>query len=674
MFKEKILTKKAIIIACIVIFISYIILSNLILNKAYAAQTTELYSASKISRYPGYQTLIDNIKSKHPNWNIKILYTGLDWNQVIKNETTASHGRNLVYYDKSGSWVCSTCGDKPYDTGKWKCASEVAVSYYMDPRNWINEDYIFQFEDLSYDSSTQTLAGVQKILSPAAWANGSAITYTTTDGGQSTINKSYAQVIMEAAQEARISPYHLASRVVLEQGKNSTPGSTARGTYGGYTGLYNFCNVNATGNDSAMVIANALTYARNNGWTNPELSIKGGARFIAKSYINVGQSTLYLQKYDVDNSDGKLYYHQYMANISAAATECLSVKNSYTTLGMIDNSFTFVIPVYENMPAEICSPPFSSSIVTQNVKITGTNVQVRNSPSLIGTVVTRLNTGDTVLRIECAATKIDGYYWDKIVLSTGAKAYIARNYITQVDDITNCSVSAVANTSVNLRNGPGTIGTSVVTTLISGQSVTIIENGVYNGLNDFDWVRVKLSNGTQGYIASKYLTEVGAGANTNPGENTQGYSIAKINCDDGSSVRIRSQATTGSSVVTNCPKGATVTIMQENVATADGFTWDKIVTSDGLEGFIANKYLDKGNNTTIPSNPGNNTNKFGDCNGDNVINSGDLLALKKYLLGTYTPANDAIKASMDVNRDGVINSGDLLLIKKHLLGTYTISN
>lgn len=669
MINKRTNAKKIAILIILVILISYIFMSNIISPKVYATQSIEGYS-NKTSNYPGYQALIDNLKSKYPNWNFKILYTGLDWNQVIKNETTASHGRNLVYSDKSGAWVCTTCGNKAYDTGKWRCASETAVSYYMDPRNWINEDYIFQFEDLSYDANTQTLSGVQKILSSAAWANGSSITYTRTDGSQGIINKSYAQVIMDASKEAGISPYHLASRIVLEQGKNSTPGSTARGTYSGYQGYYNFCNINASGNTTAAVISNALTYAKNNGWTDPEASIKGGAKFIAKSYISVGQSTLYLQKYDVDNSDGKLYYHQYMANVSAAATECVSVKNSYSSLGMLNNSFTFLIPVYENMPNEICASPDSASIVTQNVKITGSNVQVRNSPSLIGTVIEKLNYGDMVLRIECAATQKDGYYWDKIVLKSGAKAYIARNYISQVDDVTNCNISGVANTSVNLRNGPGTNGTSIITTLISGQSLTIIEKDVYNNLNGYNWIRVKLSNGTQGYIASQYITEVNSGNNPN-------YKIATIVCEDGSSVRIRSGATTNGSTVTTLKKGATVTVIQENVAQANGYTWDKIVTSDGLEGYVANKYLNKGDSSAPqPDTPPTDTNKYktGDCNGDNEINSGDLLILKKYLLGTYSPANDEAKNSMDINKDNTINSGDLLLIKKHLLGTYTINN
>lgn len=730
MFKNDILKKKTKIIASVmlVIFISYIFVANVITQKSYAAQTIEGYSASKISKYPGYQTLIENLKAKYPNWEFKILYTGLDWNQVIKNETSACHGRNLIYYTKTGAWVCGTCGDTAYDTGKWRCASETAVSYYMDPRNWINEDYIFQFEELSYDSSTQTLTGVEKILSSASWANGSTITYTATDGTTQTLQKSYAQVIMEAAQEADISPYHLASRIVLEQGKNSTPGSTASGTYSGYTGYYNFCNISASGSTSEAVITNALNYAKNSGWTNPELSIKGGAKFIAKSYIAVGQSTLYLQKFDVDNSDGKLYYHQYMANVSAASTECLSVKQSYSDLGMINNSFTFVIPVYENMPEAVCASPDSTSIVTQNVEITGSDVKVRSAPSLMGTEVAKLNKGDIVLRIECSATQIDGYYWDKIVLSTGAKGYIARNYISQIADVTNCNISAVANTSVNLRNGPGTLETTIVATLIKGQSVTIIEKDQYNDLNGYNWVRVKLANGTQGYIASQYLTEV----SENDDNNNSSYIIATINCEDGSSVRIRSEATTSSSIVTTLKKGTTVTVMQESVAVADGYTWDKIVTSDGLEGYIANKYLNKGTNNNDSTVTGGNDNckvsgsnllavpsatvssiqsaypgatvvvkdssgnqisgdtsigtgytvtinsstftvvKKGDVSGDGAVDSRDSLRILKYSVGTYD-LSGAFSEAADIDKNGAIDSRDSLRILKNSVGTFQIT-
>ena len=671
MLKGNILSRKTKLISIVVlmVFITYICISTFLqIKESYAAQSTEGYS-SKINNYPGYKELIDNLKAKYPNWQFKILYTGLDWNQVIKNETSAAHGRNLVYYDKTGAWICSTCGNKAYDTGKWRCASEVAVSYYMDPRNWLNEDYIFQFENLKYDSSTQTIDGVNKIINNAPWMRGSQITYTKTDGSTATINKSYAQVIMEAAQASNISPYHLASRIVQEQGSNSTASSTGKGTYSGYVGYYNFYNINATGSGNAAVISNALRYAKRKGWTDPETAIKGGAAWIASGYINVGQSTLYLQKYDVDNSDGKLYYHQYMGNISAAVSESTSVKKSYSSLGMLNNSFTFVIPVFENMPTEKCGSPNGSSVITQNVKVTGTDVKVRTAPSLLGTVLTKVNTGDVLLRIECGATQVSGYYWDKVVLSSGVKGYIARNYITQIADVTNANISAVSNTSVNLRNGP----------LISGQAVTIIEKGTYNNINGFNWVRVKLANGTQGYIADKYLTEIGNNPTPNPS-----YKIATIKCDSGK-VRIRAQATTSSGVVTSLSKGTTVTIMQENVAQANGYTWDKIVTSDGLEGYVANQYLNKdggsdnnkgddNKNDNDKGNDNNNNVKTGDCNGDGVINSGDLLALKKYLLKTLNITDQSIIKAMDVNKDGAINSGDLLLIKKHLLGTYTISN
>ena len=666
MLKNNILSKKneVISVVILIIFVMYLCISNIIQIKSYAAQSTQDYS-SKINNYPGYKELIDNLKAKYPNWKFKILYTGLDWNQVIKNETSASHGRNLVYYDKTGAWICSTCGDKAYDTGKWRCASEVAVSYYMDPRNWLNEDYIFQFENLNYDSSTQTIDGINKIINNAHWMRGSQITYTKTDGSTATINKSYAQVIIEAAQASNISPYHLASRIVQEQGSNSTASSTGKGTYSGYVGYYNFYNINATGSGNAAVISNALSYAKRKGWTDPETAIKGGAAWIASGYINVGQSTLYLQKYDVDNSDGKLYYHQYMGNISAAASESISVKKSYSSLGMLNNSFTFVIPVFENMPTEKCGSPDGSSVITQNVKVTGTDVKVRTAPSLLGTVLTKVNTGDILLRIECGATQVSGYYWDKVVLPSGVKGYIARNYITQIADVTNANISAVSNTSVNLRNGPGTTDTKIVTTLISGQAVTIIEKGTYNNINGFNWVRVKLANGTQGYIADKYLTEIG----NNPTPNLS-YKIATIKCDSGK-VRIRAQATTSSGVVTSLSKGTTVTIMQENVAQADGYTWDKIVTSDGIEGYVANQYLNKdgGSDNGNDNNDNNSDGKDfmrGDVNGNNMLDPADYVLIKNHIMGIKSLTTDQQKIA-DYNQNGEIDPADYVLIKKEIM-------
>lgn len=631
-----------------------------------AAQTRAPYTKGSLNSYPGYENLIRALQAKHPNWNFTILNTGLDWNDVIKNETVASHGRNLIYYTNSGNWVCSTCGDRLYDTGKWKCASESAVSYYMDPRNWLNENNIFQFENLAYNGDIQNIDGVNKIVNTIPWARGDRIKYIKPDGTEGTLNKSYAQVIMEAAAEAGISPYHLAARIKQEQGIRDVASSTGRGDNATYKGYYNFLNIQATGGD---VIGNALKYAQTQGWDDPEKSIIGGAKFIAASYISRGQSTLYLQKFDVDNSDGGLYYHQYMQNVSAALTEGNTVRTSYEAMGLLDSSINFVIPVYNNMPTEASPSPAGLSMVTQNVKVTGNGVSVRKGKGTNTEELTKVNSGDILLRIEMAGSQEGGYYWDKIVLADGRKGYIARNFITQIDNITNANINAVANVNVNLRNGPGTDGTRVLTTITSGQSVTIIETGKYNGLDGYNWSRIKLGNGTQGYLVSEYLTEV---AKTN-------YIIAYINCNPDGKVNIRGGIGTNYPVVTSLRKDNKVTVLQKSAGTANGFTWDKIVTSDGLEGYIANTYLryeenkPTENNTTQTPNTNQQQNyTLGDCNGDNTINSGDLLSLKKYLLGTNIVKDEKILKAMDVNKDGAINSGDLLLIKKHLLGTYTI--
>lgn len=61
------------------------------------------------------------------------------------------------------------------------------------------------------------------------------------------------------------------------------------------------------------------------------------------------------------------------------------------------------------------------------------------------------------------------------------------------------------------------------------------------------------------------------------------------------------------------------------------------------------------------------SNIFGDVNNDGKTNVLDLLTLKKYLLGLFTPTNEKTY-NFDVNQNNSINSADLLVLKKYLLG------
>ncbi len=711
--------------------ILYVVLYGLIPHTVYAAQSRQDYNSSTFnsSKYPGYKELLDKLKAVHPNWNFTILYTGLDWNNVIKNETVARHGRSLVTASKPSSWFCSICGNKAYDNGSWRCASEGAVSYYMDPRNSLNDDYIFQFEALSYNEAIQTIDGVNQIIKDVGYMQGSTITYTKTDGTQGIINKSYAQVIMEAAKEANVSPYHLASRIRQEQGTGSSPSALASGTYSGYTGYYNFFNIRASGSGSTQIIQNGLNYAKSQGWTDPEKAIKGGANFLAKDYISNGQDTLYLQKYDVDDSDGSLYSYQYMQNIAAAKSEGYSVKQSYSNMGLLDSSINFIIPVYENMPTETCKEPGTENIVTQDVKIKGTKVNVREGKSTSSNVLATVNTGDVLLRIEIASQMENGYYWDKVVLPDGRKGYLARNYIVEIADITNCNDTAMTNTSVNLRNGPGTTGTTVITTLMKGQMVTRIETGKYE-LDGYKWDRVVLADGRKGYIAQNYIDIVNDG---NSGGTATGE-IIKVICPSG--LKVREQPGTDKRVLTYLDSGDTLTRVEKNVSNSNGYNWDKIVTAEGVEGYIASgnasetyievvssgetpstdpttpsesndnckieegnlvcepattvetiqdKYTDttvvvkKADGTVVESGDlgtgysiivGDKTYtvvKMGDVDSDGMVSSSDYISIKIYIMqGTGIEGVQADAA--DINKDGNISSSDYIDIKNNIMG------
>ena len=329
------------IIVATIFFIALIWFCNT--NISNAATTSTDINGINESKYPGYKSLLQAIQKEHPNWKIKLLYTGLDWNTVISNESTG-HGsspKSLIYDTYDEAWRCQkdSCDGVKYDVSKrWYCASDVAIKYMMDPRNSLDEEYIFQFQDLS--SSVGERDAIVKMT-------------------QGTFLSRYVDAIMEAAESVGISPFHIVARIREEQGSSgigAMNGYPYRTESGQYVVVYNLFNINVSGNDTEAGLLAGAKYAYEQGWTTPEASIKGGAEFIKQDYIDVGQTTLYFQKYDVIQTGG-LYNNQYMQNIRAANDEGNTMYQAYEDAGILNSTFEFTIPVYENMPTSRCARP-----------------------------------------------------------------------------------------------------------------------------------------------------------------------------------------------------------------------------------------------------------------------------------------------------------------------------
>jgi len=298
-----------------------------------------------------YITPLTKLHAKHPTWQFEIMNINLDFNSLVKLEYDGYYkGWSLIedtgnYYDgyKSfESWSYNYL-DNTFSTsftggGKyWYAAGKDTIAYYIDPRNFLNEEQIFMFETLSYNNSYHTKEGVQLMLKG---------TFMESGYSDEANKKTYADAFVDAATKYNISPYVLVSRVIQEVGAK---GSTiVSGTVSGYEGYYNFYNINAAGNSSSETIANGLKYAKEKGWDTKYKAIIGGASFLTKDYLEAGQDTLYLQKWDVVGPN--YVNHQYMQNIQAPSTESIKTFKGYNNLTLINSSFAFTIPVYKNMP------------------------------------------------------------------------------------------------------------------------------------------------------------------------------------------------------------------------------------------------------------------------------------------------------------------------------------
>ena len=426
----------------------YIILFLFILFPNYSYSSTKLEG---IEAFPeSYKPYLEILKKKYPNWNFIALYTNLDWKYVIDNENI--FGKNLVPISYHDNWKNTKNGEYnvEVDSG-WVDSSRKAVEYTMDPRNFLNEVRIFQFEVLSYDEKTNNIDGIEKILYGTEFYN-RIVEYKNSSGNNIVTNDKYSDLILRGGQTSKVSTYHLASRIKQEVGPFLSHSSIS-GIVQGFEGLYNFYNIGATSSSEPMgAIKNGLQYAKDGKgasqetknkylipWNTKERAITGGAIFIGSSYINIGQNTIYLQKFDVnDEKGGELFWHQYMTNVLAPYSESKLVYNGYKNSGIFSTGLTFIIPVYDNMPElpvespNILENDFTSDNTKMYANVT-TKLNVRSGPGSSYEIITTLDSKEQVTRI--AKGKQAGELWDRVILENGVVGYVFQSYLEKVPEI-----------------------------------------------------------------------------------------------------------------------------------------------------------------------------------------------------------------------------------------------
>ena len=549
--------RKKILASILIMIIVFVGINMILINSSVLADSHRFDYNGELNegKYPGFKAKLDAIKKERPGWKIRIMETGLDWNEVIRREGdgVGRSPRSLVQ-GKYGEWIVS---NQTYDNGSWRAASDKAISYVMDPRNWLNPNNssILQFMQLSYFEVSDENVKV-------------ALKDTFFD------NMDNARIINNVSRDYNINVFFVVARIIQEQGYK---GSATWKMDSDGKSYYNPFNINASGNGVSEIIKNALQRAKDKGWDTFEKGLRGGIEKIGTDYINEKQDTLYLQKFDVE-SKGTLYSHQYMQNIDAPRTEASILKSKMDKInGVLDNNVVLLIPVYNNMPATPAAEPNGNidiGPINIQLKNNHTDWNVRENPSISSKSIAKVANSSTIV-LSIMRTN-DG--WHRVVLVDGTFGYIKfeNDVWEQVNDVKNTNEAMIVKgDDVALRAGPGT-NEPVIMRLSKNSILTRVDNtGRYN-INGYIWDRVELRNGKKGFVARNFLEDTKKANN-----------IYRVKVKD---YLIMRDAPNGQDI-RHLGDGVLVTVLERANEKVNGYFRDKIITAEGAVGYVARDYL-----------------------------------------------------------------------------------
>ncbi|MDE6505790.1 MAG: InlB B-repeat-containing protein [Eubacterium sp.] len=298
------------------LFLSVLMALLILPPTSFSAQAADYASQLRSQGFPeSYIPHLVALHNKYPNWSFEPLFTDESWSTAVSKERT-SHSqqkieKNTINDGKGYYCTCSSCFKNGsyvvQENPNWVSASQSAVEYYMDPRNFLNEKYVFQFETNFYNSS-HTQDGVEAILA-GTWMHNANITYKNAQGQNITYSPAtkYSAAIMAAAKNSGLSAYYLASKIVQEVGGKTNSAGGASGTNANYPGIYNYYNIGAyTGAEDGLRWASS-----DSGYTtNVNANMRSASTTSSSIVVNVPMGTAVIYNFKTDKqSDGYEWYN-----------------------------------------------------------------------------------------------------------------------------------------------------------------------------------------------------------------------------------------------------------------------------------------------------------------------------------------------------------------------------
>ena len=316
---------------------------------------------------------------------------------------------------------------------------------------------------------------------------------------------------------------------------------------------------------------------------------------------------------------------------SAKTTEYVNFRSgpgtNYSSKGVIASGTTVTVTDRSNSQwyAVRLSNGSTGYIFAQYLKVTGTSSATptptpTQAPSNDGTVQAKL-TADVNLRrgagtnygvikvigtgTTVTVTDASNSQWYKVKLSDGTEGYLFSEYLKvtsgNIDSAkpsatpaptpapSNGTVQAKTTSDLNVRKGPGT-SYGIVKVIDMNVTVTVTE------ATNSSWYKVKLSDGTEGYLAAQYLKITSGDINSvKPGnsgdDNTNNGNNSNAPATDEYvrvtvGLNLRSEPNTSCKVLTVLSTGTVLNVLDRKTS-----GWVHVRTTGGAEGYVSAEYV-----------------------------------------------------------------------------------